>query len=507
MDQKLSVLIIEDNANDADLNVSILRKAGYSVYYNRVETDEEMKFALESKKWDIILSDYQMPKFDVLSALAIYNSFGIDIPFIVVSGAIGEARAVEMIKAGAHDYVLKDNMTRFPSVVKRELQEAHIRQQFSHANAMLKKSEERYRTMIKASPDGIFITDLNGVITEVSEMGVTLYNADNQDQLVGKHFSFLIPPDDKGKLDEIFEGTMMDGISQNIEVRFLRKDGSLLITETSVTLLHDSVNRPISYMIIIRDVTQRKNLEMQLIHSERMAGLGEMASGIAHEINQPLNTISMALDNILSEFMTEGTIEKDYISKKSEKIFENVTRIRNIIDHIRVFSRGHDDYVVTGFSINTSILNAISLISEQFKHNAIQLKLELGDNLPVINGNTFKFEQVILNLLSNARDALLEKEQKLGCAFEKSIRIATFQKSDLICTEVTDNGVGIAKTNIDQVTMPFFTTKEPGKGTGLGLSVSYRILRDMNGTMAFNSNEMEGTTVQIVLHQTKGAKA
>ncbi len=501
MDQKLSVLIIEDSQNDAELNVLYLRKAGYIVNFIRVETDEEMKEALATNTWDIILSDYSMPKFDVLSALAIYQASELDIPFIVVSGAIGETKAVEMIKAGAHDYVLKDNMARFTSVVKHELSEAHLRQKLAAANVALKKSEERYRTMISASPDGIFITDLKGIITEVSNVGLAIYGTDTSKDLVGFHFSRFVPQDEKNRLDEIFEGTMMDGLAQNIEIKFIKMDQTLLATETSATMLHDAFGRPVSYMIIIRDITQRKNLEMQLIHSDRMAGLGEMASGIAHEINQPLNTISMAMDNILMEIASDENIQKDYLKKKSDKIFNNITRIRNIIDHIRVFSWGSDDFMTSAFSINGSIMNALSMISEQFKHHAIDLRLNLNDQIPQVNGNTYKFEQVILNLLANARDALLEKEEKQPDRFDKSIEIKTFDDDQRIFVEVNDNGIGIKEGNLNQVMMPFFTTKDPGKGTGLGLSVSYSIIKEMNGTIEFSSERSVGTQTRIILQK------
>ena len=506
MDHKLSVLIIEDNANDAELNAWYLRKAGYTVHFVRVETGEEMKNALESQAWDMILSDYSMPRFDVLSALAIYHASGLDIPFIVISGAIGEEKAVEMIKAGAHDYLLKDSMTRFASVVKRELSEAQLRQRLANANTALAKSEERYRTMIKASPDGIVITNLKGVITEVSAVGLALYGTQTTEDLVGTHFSRFVPSDEKTNFEEIFNRTLRDGLAQNVETRFIKKDQSLIVTETSATILHDPSGKPISYMIIIRDISARKNLEMQLIHSDRMAGLGEMASGIAHEINQPLNTISMAMDNILSEIATDEKMETGYLQKKSDKIFENITRIRNIIDHIRVFSRGHDDYILSGFDLNSSIRNALSMVGEQFKHHAIDLRLALHDQLPKVTGNTYKFEQVILNLLSNAKDALLEKEARQDIPFEKSIEIRSFAENQVIIVEVSDNGIGIDEKNINQVTLPFYTTKDPGKGTGLGLSVSYQIIKEMSGTMEFSSSPSQGTTIRIILKDQKGSE-
>lgn len=499
MHQKLSVLIIEDSENDAEINAWHLRKAGYYVHFLRVETEEDMQNALNMQSWDLILSDCAMPRFDILSALKIYHASGLSIPFIVISGAIGETKAVEIILAGAHDYVLKDNMTRFASVVHRELNEAHVRQRLANANISLAKSEDRYHTMIEASPDGIFITDLKGAIVEVSTVGLALYGTTASEDLVGMNFSKLVAPDEINALDEIFSGTMIHGLVQNIEIKFMKKDQSLFITETSFTLLHDTVGTTISYMIIVRDISQRKNLEMQLIHSERMAGLGEIASGIAHEINQPLNTISMAMDNILGEIAMDEKIEMGYLRKKSDKIFDNITRIRNIIDHIRVFSRGHDDYVLTGFSINASILNAVSMISEQFKYHGIELGLMLDDKLPQINGNTFKFEQVILNLLSNAKDALLERMDGPDMPINKSIEIRSYEENRQIIVEVSDNGVGISDENIKKVMMPFYTTKAPGKGTGLGLSVSFQILKEMHGTIEFTSKLSVGTKIKIIL--------
>jgi PAS domain S-box-containing protein len=499
MDQKLSVLLIEDNPHDAELNAIYLKKMGYNLSYLRVENEQEMRTALASQKWDLILSDYLMPQFDVHSALNIYHASGLDIPFIVISGAIGEQKAVELIKAGAHDYLLKDNMARFSSVVKRELREAELRYNLLEANLALATSEERYRTMIKASPDGIILTDLRGIITEVSAVGLALYGTDTSADLVGMHFSGLVAPEEKKKLAGIFKMTMRDGLAQNIEIRVTGKNRKQFTTEVSATLLHDAAGNPVAHMIIIRDISRRKDLEMQLIHSERMAGLGEMASGIAHEINQPLNTISMALDNIFGEISSDEKTDQAYLKKKADKIFGNITRIRNIIDHIRVFSRGHDDYILTGFSINASITNAVSMISQQFKHYAIDLRLLLGEQLPQVTGNTYKFEQVILNLLSNARDALLEKERKQQAAFDKSIEIRSFCENENLLVEVEDNGTGIAEEHIRQVMLPFFTTKDAGKGTGLGLSVSYQIITEMHGTIEFSSQLSVGTRVRIAL--------
>jgi len=367
------------------------------------------------------------------------------------------------------------------------------------AEQALKVSEEKYKTMLNASPDGILLIDLKGFITEVSEIGLELLGADNRSELIGKHFLKFIPPEEKNTIHEAIEKTMHEGIAQNIEIKIRKKNQSLFLSEINFTLIQSPGGALFSFMITIRDISQRKKLEKNQIHADRMASLGEMASGIAHEINQPLNTISLVVDNVLFEATKDDNIGNDYLKKKSEKIFENITRIRNIIDHIRAFSRSHDDYILTGFDINSSINKAVSMISEQFKHLAIDLNLQLEENLPLIIGNTFKFEQVILNLLLNAKDTVLERQNKLSSHFDMLVGVRTFQENQCLIIEITDNGTGISEEDIEYITLPFYTTKDTGKGTGLGLPISYQIIKEMNGSIEIMNNTFYGVTFKIIL--------
>jgi PAS domain S-box-containing protein len=250
---------------------------------------------------------------------------------------------------------------------------------------------------------------------------------------------------------------------------------------------------------IIYDITDRKLSEAKLIHADRMANLGEMASGIAHEINQPLNIISLAMDNILFESARAENLDATFFKNKSDKIFNNITRIRNIIDHIRAFSRSNDDFILSAFDINVSIENAVTMLSEQFKQHEITLELHLQKQLPQILGNTYKFEQVMLNLLSNARDAVNEKKSKQNEYTELTIKINSFQEDQHIVVEVTDNGIGVRNEDIDNIMLPFYTTKETGKGTGLGLSICYQIINEMNGTLEIKSDLNQGTKVKVIL--------
>ena len=240
-------------------------------------------------------------------------------------------------------------------------------------------------------------------------------------------------------------------------------------------------------------------METKQIHADRMANLGEMASGIAHEINQPLNIISMVMDKILFESVKTESINLEFLKKKSDKIFENITRMRNIIDHIRAFSRSHEDYLLTAFDINTSIENAASMILEQFKHLGISLEFQLEPQIPQILGNTYKFEQVILNLLVNAKDAVIEKKTRQEENFEMIVGIKSYLESQFLIVEISDNGIGINNEDIQHIILPFYTTKDEGKGTGLGLTICYQIIKEMGGTIEITSDGFQGTKIKLIL--------
>jgi len=367
------------------------------------------------------------------------------------------------------------------------------------AEQTLKVSEEKYRTMLNASPDGIFLIDFNGRITDVSEIGIELFGFDAKEELIGKHFSGFIPPEAKTTVQEVITKTINEGIAQNIEIRIKKRNQSLFLSEASSTLIQGADGKPFSFMIIIRDISFRKKMETKQIHADRMANLGEMASGIAHEINQPLNIISMVMDKILFETAKTETVNVDFLKTKADKIFENIIRIRNIIDHVRAFSRSHDDYFLTAFDVNGCIENAASMIIEQFKYLGIALSLKLDRRISQIVGNTFKLEQVIVNLLTNAKDAVTEKKKKAEGFNEMKINILTYQENQKLCIEIMDNGIGIENEDLHNIMLPFYTTKEEGKGTGLGLSICYQIIKEMNGTIEITNNKPCGTSIKLIL--------
>ena len=405
---------------------------------------------------------------------------------------IDEQGSIRWVSQSAKQVMVNGRMLGMQKTIRNITE--HIMDEHS-----LKVSEEKYKTLLNASPDGILLIDMCGIITEISEIGLELFGADTKDDLVGKLFFKFIPSEERNVISEIIGRTMNEGLVQNIELKFRKIDQSVFSGETNATLIESSFGEPLLFMVIIRDISKRKKIEAMQIHADRMVNLGKMASGIAHEINQPLNIISLVMDKILFESTRAETVDIQVLKKKSNKIFENIIRIRNIIDHVRAFSRNHQNYILTAFDINSSIENATSMMAEQFKHLGISLKFQLEKQIPQILGNTYKFEQVIINLLVNAQDALIEKKSKQEEDFEMIIDIRSYQEDQFLVVEIVDNGIGINDDDIDNVILPFYTTKEEGKGTGLGLSICYQIIKEMNGVIDIKSDSINGTKFKIVL--------
>lgn len=366
------------------------------------------------------------------------------------------------------------------------------------AQVALKESEEMYHSLLRTSPDGIIITDLEGRITEASDVAHELLGDKNDTGIEHMHFMQFIPKASRRAIIKVCQATATDGLVQNVEIKLKRADDSEFIGEISSTQIKGQDGQVRAHMTDIRNISERKLLEKQIRHSERMAGIGELATGMAHEINQPLNTISLSIDNIIYS-MDNNTLTEAYLKSKINKVFDNITRIKNIIDHVRTFSRDQDDFGKSEFNINDSINTSITMISEQLNHKGITLEFKDQELLPSINGTTHRFEQVMLNLLINAKDALEEKRQKLGKNFKKKIVIATRKLNDQIIIEVKDNGIGIPPDIADKILLPFYTTKAPGEGTGLGLSISYGIIKELNGEIEIQSEVLKGTTIKIII--------
>ena len=235
------------------------------------------------------------------------------------------------------------------------------------------------------------------------------------------------------------------------------------------------------------------------MQKSKLESLGELAAGIAHEINQPLGIMSLAMENLQVKF-NKGTATEKYRNEKIDFVFENIFRIRKIIDHIRTFSRDSDISTIRELDINKDVKRCLNLIGTQYINHNIDIQLHLNDKTEFAIGDTNAFEQVILNLLSNAKHSVDEKEAELiEVNYKKRILIKSFNKKNKVVLTIEDNGMGITKENIDKIFDPFFTTKPEGVGTGLGLSIVFGIIKDMKGDIYVESevNKFARFTVEL----------
>jgi len=271
MSEALRVLIVEDSVDDTFFIVRELQRGGFQVKFERVETAADMQAALETQQWDLVISDYSMPQFGGVAALAIFQQAGLDIPFIVVSGAMGEGLAVEMLKAGAHYYVTKDWLSRLAEAVKQELRAAHerrIRHQTESATAYL-------ASLVESSDDAIVGQTLDGTIVSWNGGAERLFQY-HIDEVLGQSISLLTSAHRPQELPELMERVGKGEHVEGFETLRVRKDGTPVEVWLTLSPIKDAAGRVIGVSSIARDITQRKREE-----SEQLMLIQDLTAALA----------------------------------------------------------------------------------------------------------------------------------------------------------------------------------------------------------------------------------
>jgi histidine kinase len=321
----------------------------------------------------------------------------------------------------------------------------------------------------------IIVTSLDGQVLYLNREALRTFRLSKEDAS-GKHLDALVPALNWNSIG----GTLSDGLLNKRLVRLadvvLETNGSEIILGFSALPITGAEGRISAFLLHGSDITVKRNLERQLVQTSKMATIGEMATGIAHEINQPLNIMKLASQR-LEDAVKEGYDDHDFIKERTAVIIEQIHRISGIIEHIKEFGRKGDDFIPV--NINDPIRNACRLLGEQMRSHGIEYVFNLDDSLPAITGNSSRLEQLFINLLVNSRDALAERS---GEGAIKKITIFSIRDAipGMLKVEYMDNGPGIAPENIDRIFEPFFTTKK-GIGTGLGLSICASIASEHRG--------------------------
>lgn len=252
---------------------------------------------------------------------------------------------------------------------------------------------------------------------------------------------------------------------------------------------------------MIAEIKKQEKQQLLLAQKSKLESLGTLAAGIAHEINQPLGGISMGLDNILIK-LSEKNFSENYMKEKVNLIFENVERIKKIIDHTRSFSRAHKQASFDRIDLNEVVKSSLAMVESQFKKDGIEIIVNLCEGIEPIIADKFKLEQVVLNFLSNAKYAVDEKEHKAqinAIKYQKKIEISTLHDHSNVYFKVKDNGIGIKQEDLEKIFDPFFTTKKEDRGTGLGLSISYGFIKDLMGEIRVDSIEGEFSLFDVMI--------
>ncbi len=251
-------------------------------------------------------------------------------------------------------------------------------------------------------------------------------------------------------------------------------------------------------LVTISDITKRLEAEQQLIQASKMATLGEMATGVAHELNQPLSVIKTASSFFMKKIAQNEPIREEILNDLSGEIDSHVDRATKIINHMRQFGR-KSDVTLEPVSVNAALKKAFEIFSQQLKVRGITVEWDIADQLPQVLADAGRLEQVFINLLINARDSIEEKwEQSAVASGTGTITLKSRQADGFVRVSVCDTGKGIPPEIMDKVFEPFFTTKKVGKGTGLGLSISYGIIKECGGIIKVRGGDPDGACFILV---------
>jgi histidine kinase len=365
----------------------------------------------------------------------------------------------------------------------------------------LEESEKKYHEIFNNMPNPVFVLDLESLkILDCNEGVRPVYGFD-KDEIINKSFLDLFI-----EKDRVEYAAKLKNVSVINQAKQQNRDGKTLFVNIRISPSDYSGNKVL--LVSTSDITKRLETEQQLIQASKMATLGEMATGVAHELNQPLSVIKTASSFSIKKMNKNEPIEAEILFNILAKIDSNVDRATKIINHMRQFAR-KSEMDLEKVQLNDILERAFEIFSQQLKLRGIEVIWCIDKKLPKINADPGRMEQVFINLLLNARDAIEDKwgdqEPRAG---QKKIIIKTACDGRNIICEVCDNGIGVPESISDKIFEPFFTTKEVGKGTGLGLSISYGIVNDCGGSIHVVPNKPEGAcfVLQFPLQETSDGK-
>jgi PAS domain S-box-containing protein len=487
-EQSLQVLLVEDNPADAELIAYELQRAGMDLTTRCVATKKDFLKELRTNPPDAIISDYSMPQFNAIDALHALKAHKVELPFILVTGALSEEVAVECIKEGADDYILKSSLKRLPTALLSSVQRKKAEREREQAEVRIREQAE----LLDKARDAILVMDANGAITYWNAGAERLYGypAGEAMQMNAAALSKF----DEAKHHEAMRQTVAHE-EWHGELTQTTKDGRSIFVETRWSLIREG-DKPKSILMINTDITEKKKLEAQFLRSQRLESIGTLAGGIAHDLNNVLTPILVSL-KLLREM--KGETPGEVI----DTLEASAHRGASIVQQVLSFARGVEGEKAL-LQVKHPLKEVLKIAKDVFPRT-VEIRSRFDPELWPVHGDTTQLHQVFMNLVVNARDAMpnggrLEVNAENVHLDENYARMQPDAKpGPYVVVTVSDTGTGIPAGLMAKIFEPFFTTKEIGKGTGLGLSTSAGIVRSHFGFLTVYSEQGKGSSFKVYL--------
>ena len=501
MKSPIRILYLEDDANDAAIIQSTLEAGGITGVTTRVQSRADFVAALERGGLDLILSDFTLPAFDGLAALKMARAQCPEVPFILVSGTLGEERAIDSLKSGATDYILKEHLARLVPAVHRAMEEVAVRAE----RRRLEQEMDLQTTALKSAANSIMITDIKGIILWVNPAFTRLTGYSEQ-EAIGQNPRILKSDQQDQAVHKNLWKTILAGDSWHGELINRRKDGSVYFGEQTITPVRSAGGKITHFVGITNDVSEKKKLEAQLIEAQKMEVVGHLAGGVAHDFNNILAVITG-----YSCLMLEELGPEDPLRTHVAEIEHAAERAVGLTRQLLVFSRKQTVQPVI-LDLNDAVKDMNKMLRRLIDEN-IELAIVPGKQTGRIKADPGYVGQVLMNLVVNARDAMpnggkltiatsnITLDENYACLHTGVIpglpAEASAKAGEYVMLSVSDTGTGMTDEVKAHLFEAFFTTKPKGKGTGLGLATCQTIVKQSGGHISVCSELGQGTTFKV----------
>jgi PAS domain S-box-containing protein len=493
MNASLRILHLENDLADAELVHETLQADGIACELTRVEAEGEFRAALRQGGFDLILADYTLPAFDGLSALRIVRQQLADVPFIFVSGTLGEEVAIDALKMGATDYVFKTRLSRLVPATHRAMREARERVE-------LRQREAKVRRLIDTNIVGVLISNLEGQVLDANDAVLNMVGYSRDDLTARRtRWTDWTPPEWRAVSERAVEQIRVHGKCDLFEKEYVRKDGSRVPVLIAAAAIEGTTNENVVFVL---DLTERKRAEAAqtraqaeleqarnaLAHRQRVSLLGEVAASLAHEIKQPIaaatldahlclralgdDRLNLQSARVAASRMLEDAIWAEDIIARTSALYRKETTQRERVD------------------VNAVIRHMALLLQQEAAASSVSIRTALADGLPEVIADRVQLQQVCMNLMLNAIEAMK------GIGGDLTITSEVREPGELLIS-VSDQGVGLPIDSPGTIFDAFVTTKP--QGTGMGLAITRSIVDAHGGRVWASANTGPGATFFFTL--------